>query len=118
MKIFGKAQRRLAALGILMALPSAAAAAMPAMTVNKGDTAWMLTSTILVLAMILPGLALFYGGLVRSKNMLTVLSQVLGIPSVAIFFWVGWGYTLAFYAGTPFSRGRTKLLSQGINGAR
>src|SRR3546814_53801 len=116
MKIFGKAQRRLAALGILMALPSAAAAAMPAMTVNKGDTAWMLTSTILVLAMILPGLALFYGGLVRSKNMLSVLSQVLGITSVAILVWVGWGYSLAFDAGNPFIGGTSKLLLAGITG--
>src|SRR3546814_12207530 len=76
----------------------------------------MLTSTILVLAMILPGLALFYGGLVRSKNMLSVMSQVLGITSVAILVWVGWGYSLAFDAGNPFCGGTSRLLLAGITG--
>src|SRR3546814_9188343 len=76
----------------------------------------MLTSTILVLAMILPGLALFYGGLVRSKNMLSVLSQVLGITSVAILVWVGWGYSLAFDAGSAFIGGPSKFFLAGIDG--
>src|SRR5262249_43011394 len=58
------------------AAPAAAAAAAPAPTPNKGDTAWMLTSTALVIMMTIPGLALFYGGMVRSKNMLSVLMQV------------------------------------------
>ena len=74
--------------------------------VDKGDTAWMLTATVLVLAMILPGLALFYGGLVRAKNMLSILSQVLGITAVAILVWVCWGYTLAFDAGGSFIGGK------------
>ena len=64
--------------------------------VNKGDTAWMLICSALVLMMSVPALALFYGGLVRSKNMLSVLMQVFMIVSVAALVWVGWGYTMAF----------------------
>jgi Amt family ammonium transporter len=67
-----------------------------ALTIDSGDTAWMLVSTLLVLLMIVPGLALFYGGLVRSKNALSVMSQVFGIMCLAILVWVGWGYSLAF----------------------
>ena len=66
------------------------------LTIDSGDTAWMLVSTALVMLMILPGLALFYGGLVRSKNLLSVMSQVLGIGAVAILTWVLWDYSLAF----------------------
>jgi len=72
---------------------------MTAATIDSGDTAWMLVSTALVLLMLLPGLALFYGGLVRAKNLLSVMSQVLGITAVAILVWIGWGYALAFGAG-------------------
>lgn len=57
---------------------------MTAATIDSGDTAWMLVSTALVLLMLLPGLALFFGGLVRAKNLLSVMSQVLGITAVAI----------------------------------
>ncbi len=71
--------------------------------VNKGDTAWMLVSSVLVLMMSVPALALFYGGLVRTKNMLSVLMQVFMIVSVAALVWVCWGYSLAFTsAGSPF----------------
>ncbi len=104
------------AAALLMPTAAFAAAPAPALTVDKGDTAWMLTSTILVLLMILPGLALFYGGLVRSKNVLSVLSQVLGITAVAILVWVGWGYSLAFDAGGPFLGGTSKLFLSGITG--
>jgi Amt family ammonium transporter len=69
------------------------------LTINSGDTAWMLVSTALVMLMILPGLALFYGGLVRAKNLLSVMSQVLGIAAVAILTWVLWNYSLAFGSG-------------------
>ena len=65
-------------------------------TVNKGDTAWMMTSTVLVLMMILPGLALFYGGLTRSKNMLSTMTQIGAVAALAMLVWVMWGYTLAF----------------------
>ena len=68
-------------------------------TIDSGDTAWMLVSTALVMLMLLPGLALFYGGLVRAKNLLSVMSQVLGITAIAILSWVLWDYSLAFGAG-------------------
>ncbi len=64
--------------------------------VNKGDVAWMLVSSVLVLMMSVPALALFYGGLVRTKNMLSVLMQVFMIVSIAALVWVGWGYSMAF----------------------
>jgi Amt family ammonium transporter len=67
--------------------------------IDSGDTAWMLTSTALVMLMLLPGLALFYGGLVRAKNLLSVMSQVLGIAAIAILTWVLWNYSLAFGDG-------------------
>jgi Amt family ammonium transporter len=69
------------------------------LTIDSGDTAWMLTSTAFVMLMLLPGLALFYGGLVRAKNLLSVMSQVLGITAIAILTWVLWDYSLAFYDG-------------------
>src|SRR5690348_15609082 len=69
------------------------------LTIDSGDTAWMLMSTALVMLMLLPGLALFYGGLVRAKNLLSVMSQVLGITAVAILTWVLWDYSLAFGSG-------------------
>ena len=69
------------------------------LAIDSGDTAWMLTSTALVMLMILPGLALFYGGLVRAKNLLSVMSQVLGIAAIAILSWVLWNYSLAFSDG-------------------
>ena len=108
----GKAAAALA----LAAIPSAALAAAPALAVDKGDTAFMLVATILVLLMIVPGLALFYGGLVRTKNMLSVLSQVLGVTALSILVWVGWGYSLAFDAGGPLLGGTSKLFLAGITG--
>ena len=75
------------------------------LTIDSGDTAWMLVSTALVMLMILPGLALFYGGLVRAKNLLSVMSQVLGISAVAILSWVLWDYSLAFYDGNALIGG-------------
>jgi ammonium transporter, Amt family len=66
------------------------------MAFDSGDVAWVLTATLLVMMMLLPGLALFYGGLVRAKNLLSVMSQVMGAGAVAILVWVGWGYSLAF----------------------
>src|SRR5438094_66787 len=72
------------------------------LTLDTGDTAWMLVSTALVMLMILPGVALFYGGLVRAKNLLSVMSQVLGISSLAILTWVLWDYSLAFNGSGRF----------------
>ena len=68
-------------------------------SLDGGDTAWVLMSTALVMMMLLPGLALFYGGLVRAKNLLSVMSQVLGITALAIIVWLLWGYSLAFDGG-------------------
>lgn len=73
-----------------------AAAAPVAATVDKGDTAWMMTSTVLVLMMILPGLALFYGGLTRTKNMLATMTQIGAVACLAMLIWVIYGYGLAF----------------------
>ena len=88
--------------------------ATPALSVNPGDTAWMLVSTLLVLMMALPGLALFYGGLVRAKNMLSVFSQVLGIVALTILLWVTFGYSLAFGEGGALVGDAGKLMLAGI----
>jgi Amt family ammonium transporter len=84
------------------AAPAPAAAAPAAPTPQKGDTAWMMVATVLVIMMTIPGLALFYGGLVRSKNMLSVLLQVFMIFAVIIVLWCVYGYSLAFTEGNAF----------------
>ena len=86
----------------------AATSAYAEATVNKGDNAWMLTSTVLVLLMTIPGLALFYGGLVRSKNMLSVLMQVFYTVCIVILIWALYGYSLAFTGGSDFIGGFSK----------
>ena len=83
--------------------------------VSKGDVAWMLVSSALVLMMSVPALALFYGGLVRTKNMLSVLMQVFMIVSIAALVWVGWGYSLAFTGGSPFVGGLSKAFLHGVS---
>jgi Amt family ammonium transporter len=112
-----------ALLGILFAPPAWSQVAAPikaptaeqmATMVNKGDVAWMLVSSALVLMMSVPALALFYGGLVRTKNMLSVLMQVLMIVSVAALVWVGWGYSMAFTSGSPFVGGFSKVFLKGV----
>jgi Amt family ammonium transporter len=92
--------------------PAAAAAAEP--TVNKGDTAWMLSATVLVLLMTIPGLALFYGGLVRSKNMLSVLTQVFYSVCIVVLIWVIYGYSLAFTGGSSLIGGFSKAFLMGV----
>ena len=79
-----------------------------------GNTAYLLLNTVLVTLMVLPGLALFYGGLVRSKNMLSVLMQTLTVFSLISVLWVVYGYSLAFTGGTPFVGGFDKLFLAGI----
>jgi Amt family ammonium transporter len=99
------------------AAAAAAPAAAPAPVPNKGDTTWMLVSTLLVIMMTIPGLALFYGGLVRSKNMLSVLTQVFVIFCVISILWVVYGYSLAFTAGgslNSFIGGFDKLFLKGM----
>ena len=101
---------------VAAATPAAAAAFVPtAEMVNKGDTAWMLVSSVLVLMMSVPALALFYGGLVRTKNMLSLLMQVFMIVSIASLVWVCWGYTMSFTGGSPFVGGFSKLFLQGVD---
>jgi len=93
------AEETMPAAEAVMATTDAAAAAAPAPVPDKGDTTWMMLSTLLVILMIVPGLSLFYGGLVRAKNMLSVLSQVFGIFALISILWVIYGYSLAFGDG-------------------
>jgi Amt family ammonium transporter len=92
----------------------AATAAHADPTVNKGDNAWMMTSTVLVLLMTIPGLALFYGGLVRSKNMLSVLAQVFYTVCIVCILWAVFGYSVAFSGGSPYIGGLSKAFMMGI----
>jgi len=96
------------------AAAAAEAAAPAAPTPNKGDTAWMMVATLLVIMMTIPGLALFYGGLVRSKNMLSILMQVFMIFSLIIVLWCIYGYSLAFTEGNPFIGKFDRLFLNGI----
>ena len=93
---------------------SDAATAAPVPVPNKGDTAWMMVSTLLVILMTVPGLALFYGGLVRSKNMLSVLMQVMVTFSLIVVLWFIYGYSLAFTEGNQFIGGLDRLFMKGI----
>ena len=81
---------------------------------NKGDTGWMMVSTLLVIMMAVPGLALFYGGLVRSKNMLSVLMQVFVTFSMIVVLWFIYGYSLAFTEGNAFFGGMDRLMMKGV----
>ena len=111
-------------LGLLLGLSTAAPrafaqeAAAPALeaaaSLNAGDTAWMLTSTMLVILMVIPGLALFYGGLVRSKNMLSVLAQVFTIFSLITVLWAIYGFSLTFGGEGKFFGGFDKIFLAGI----
>jgi len=96
------------------AVATPAAPAAPALVPNKGDTGWMMVSTILVILMTIPGLALFYGGLVRSKNMLSVLMQVMVTFSMIVVLWFIYGYSLAFTEGNAFFGGFDRLFMAGI----
>src|SRR5215472_2736223 len=83
-------------------------------TFNKGDNAWMLTSSVLVLLMTIPGLALFYGGLIRSKNMLSVLAHVFYTVCIVTIIWCVYGYSLAFTGGSPYIGGLSKAFLMGV----
>jgi len=102
----------LMALAVAFAGPALADAAAP--VPDKGDTAWMIVSTLLVTLMTIPGLALFYGGLVRSKNMLSVLMQVFTVFSLCVVLWVLYGYSIAFTEGNAFFGGLDKILLKGV----
>ena len=93
---------------------AAPAAAAPVIKFDKGDVSWMMVSTLLVILMTVPGLALFYGGLVRSKNMLSVLMQVMVTFSLIVLLWLIYGYSLAFTEGNAFVGGFDRLFMKGI----
>ncbi|MEO8154294.1 MAG: ammonium transporter [Rhizobacter sp.] len=97
--------------GASAAAPAAAASTPVA---NKGDVAWMIVATLLVIMMTVPGLALFYGGLVRSKNMLSVLMQVMVTFSMIVVLWMIYGYSLAFTEGNKFFGGMDRLFMKGM----
>ena len=116
-KYAGPALAAVGTLGIAslaFAADAPAAAVPPPPVPNKGDTAYMMLSTVLVLSMIVPGLALFYGGLVRSKNMLSVLMQVMVGASLIFVLWAIYGYSLAFTGGSPYYGGFDKIFLSGI----
>ena len=95
------------------AATDAAAEVVP--VIDKGDVAWMMTATVLVLFMIVPGLALFYGGLVRTKNMLSVLMQTTAIAAVVMVIWVVYGYSFSFGGSTsPYWGGTAKMFLAGV----
>jgi Amt family ammonium transporter len=96
------------------AVATTAAAAAPKVEVVKGDVAWMMVSTLLVTFMAIPGLALFYGGLVRTKNMLSVLMQVMVVFSLISVLWAVYGYSVAFTEGGPIIGGFSKLFLAGV----
>ena len=94
--------------------PAAAPVAAPAPKVDKGDTTWMMTATALVILMTIPGLALFYGGMVRAKNTLSVLMQVFVTFCVISVVWVIYGYSIAFTGGSVFMGGLSKMFLSGV----
>ncbi|MEM6909682.1 MAG: ammonia channel protein, partial [Pseudomonadota bacterium] len=95
---------------LIAAQPAFAAATAP--LPNPGNNAWMMTATMLVMLMILPGLALFYGGLTRSKNMLSTMTQIGATASLAMLIWVIWGFSLAF-GDTPYEGWLGQFISGG-----
>ena len=109
MSIFTKYRSALLAL-ILLSMPAVAHAD----GLDSGDTAWMITATALVLFMTIPGLALFYGGLVRAKNMLSVLMQCFSITALMTILWVVAGYTISFGDGNAFMGGFDKAFLRGV----
>ena len=103
--------------GAMLSLSGAAAWAQDAApaTIDKGDTAWMMVCTMLVIMMALPGLALFYGGMVRSKNMLSVLMQVFVVFSLLAVLWAVYGYSVAFSGTNMWIGGLERMFLAGIN---
>jgi ammonium transporter, Amt family len=83
--------------------------------IDKGDTTWIMISSVLVLMMSIPALALFYGGLVRTKNMLSMLMQVFMIVCIAALVWFSWGYSMTFTGGGPIIGGFSKVFLQGVS---
>ena len=107
-----------AAAAVTETAPAAAPAAAAPPVPNKGDTSWMIVATALVTLMTIPGLALFYGGLVRQKNMLSVLMQTFVIFSLMGILWALYGYSVAFSGGNPFVGGLSKAFLAGVIAAK
>ncbi|MEJ2592059.1 MAG: ammonium transporter [Candidatus Thiodiazotropha sp.] len=105
-----------AGLMALVGLLPALVLADEAPTLDSGDTAWMLTSTVLVLFMTIPGLALFYAGMVRAKNVLSVMMQCFAITGLVTVLWVVVGYSIAFTDGTDYYGGLSKMFLAGVTG--
>jgi len=99
---------------LLIALMPSVATAEEAPVLNSGDTAWMLTATALVLFMTIPGLSLFYAGMVRSKNVLSVLMQCFAITSLMTILWALYGYSIAFGGDGPYWGGLSKVFLKGL----
>lgn len=114
---WGRLRRPLAVAGLGLAFTAAlpGAASYAAASVNKGDTTWMIVATALVILMTIPGLALFYGGMVRSKNVLSVLMQVFVCFSMLTILWVVYGYSLAFTNGSAFIGSFDKFFLKGVD---
>lgn len=106
--------RSFTALSLLGASALSCADEVVAPVANKGDTTWVMISTILVILMIVPGLALFYGGMVRAKNMLSILMQVFVIFCMTAILWAIYGYSIAFTEGNAFFGGLSKVFLKGI----
>src|SRR5262249_40587258 len=115
LRSFSRGRAALLASGLLLAAFLPGSSAQAAATINKGDTTWMLIATILVILMTIPGLALFYGGLVRSKNVLSVLTQVFLCFSMIAILWVIYGYSIAFSGGNPYFGGLSKFFLHGVD---
>ncbi len=101
--------------GLALAAILPATHALAAASINKGDTTWMIVATVLVILMTIPGLALFYGGLVRTKNILSVLMQVFMCFGLITLLWFAYGYSLAFTNGNGFIGGFSKAFLQGVD---
>ncbi len=112
--VFAEEKAVAAAPAAAAAAPAAAEPAAPAPVPNKGDTAWLLTCTALVILMTVPALGLFYGGLVRKKNMLSVLMQCFVVFSLIMVLWAIYGYSLAFTEGNAFFGGFDRLFLSGM----
>src|SRR5947207_14396125 len=117
--VFRLGQRVFCAISLLSGWTVAALAQTPAPAaaapkIDSGDTAWMLTSTALVLMMTIPGLALFYGGMVRKMNVLATVMQSFAVTCLVTVLWMIVSYSIAFTEGTPFIGGLSRLLLNGM----
>lgn len=106
--------RRLSAAAAALIFPAAAAAEDAGPVLDKADTVWVLAASLLVLFMTIPGIALFYAGMVRKKNILSTLAQSVGICATASLLWWAFGYSIAFSEGTGFAGGLSKAFLSGI----